>query len=624
MRAGDRVPLWWEAEDREELLASLLRTVQTVWEADGERRRCLERSARLYGPGLGLGRWSGEAGRYGALSLNVVRSLCQTASAKLLETAPPRAQYVTDEADWDTMRRAKGTTRLAAAVLYRAAFDEQARGDTLLSAALGTAVSKILEGPDGEPTVERVFPWELLVDPKDGFDGKPRSLYQIAPIDRERLRSRFGFASNDDEGDDDEERSEVRRAIDAAGQAGLDAEEMVDSVLDEVVLLEAWHLPSSEGAGDGRHVIFTDAGVLVDEPWEEPSFPFAFFRWTRPLTGFWSPGIGDEIWTLQYEINLVLERIRQMLHTVAVPRVWLEEGSAVSPGPLSNEIGARHYYRGAKPIFETARAVAPELWQYLEYLWSKAFALLGISELAASSMKPAGIDSGRALRIYADLTSGRLRGWALAWQDYYLQVSQQLVALMRRSSKRGRSEIVYLDREWRRLRKVRVADVALKEGTYAVQCLPVSSLPSTPSARLQVLEEWLNAGLIDVTTYKRLLDVPDLGAETALELAPREAFEATVWAVLYGSDDEAEEARKPGKYDDPAIWLRYGPRHILRAQMAGCPVERIVLLEEHLAEAQALQEEIAAELAAQQTAATAGAGAGAPGGPGVAPPEMAA
>ena len=609
-----RLPLWWEAEDREELRASLLRTVQQVWENDGERRRCLERSARLYGPGLGLGRWSGEAGRFGALSLNVVRALCQTASAKLLESAPPRAQYVTDGADWDTQRRAKGMTRLAAAALYRTSFDEQARGDTLLSAALGTAVSKIYEGPDGEPCVERVFPWELLVDHKDGFDGRPRSLYQIAPVDREVLRARYGLASNDDDGADDDERMALREAIDGAGEAGLDATEAVDSTLDEVIVLEGWHLPSESGADDGRHVIATDAGVLVDEPWEEASFPFAFFRWTRPLTGFWAPGVGDEIWSLQYEINLVLERIRQMLHTVAVPRVWLEEGSAASPGPLTNEIGARHYYRGAKPLFETARAVAPELWQYLEYLWGKAFALLGISEMAASAMKPAGLDSGKALRVYADLTSGRLRGWSLSWHEYYLQVSEQLVSCLRRGARRGRS-ISYLDQETRRLRTVKLSEVALKEGSYAVQCLPVSSLPSTPAARVQVLDEWLNAGLIDLITYKRLLDAPDLQAETALETAPVEAFEASAWAVLYGDDDEAAEARRPGKYDDPAVWLTRGPRRLLLAQMAGCPEDRILLFEEMLAEAADLDEQ-------RRSAAMAEAGAMTGGPPGAVPPEQ--
>lgn len=584
-----RPDLRWWLLGADELHPSLLRVIGQVWEADQPRRRALERSARLYGPGLGLGRWQGEAGRYGALSMNVVRALCQTASAKLLETAPPRPWFLTDGADWETQRRARGMTRLAEGALYESGFDEQARGDTLISAALGTAVSKILLR-DGEPCIERVLPWELLVDPRDGFDGRPRSLYQVAWVDREVLAARYGVQG--DEGD-----PELRQAIEGAGDAGLDEDfDPVDTTTDQVCVLEAWHLPDAQGQG-GRHVILTDKGVLHDEPWEESSFPFAFFRWTRPLTGFWAPGIGDEIWTIQYEINLVLERIRQMLHTVAVPRVWLEEGSAVSPAPLTNEIGAKVYYRGAKPIIEAARAVSPELWQYLEYLWSKAFSLLGISELAASAMKPAGVDSGKALRIYADLTSGRLRGWSLAWQEYYLQVSRQLVALMRREGKRG-GAVSYLDRTSRRLRRVRWQDVRLEEGSYAVQCFPVSSLPETPAARVQMLDEWLNAGLIDMAQYRRLLDVPDLGAETQLLNAPRDAFETIVDAVLYGSDEEAGAVRGTTAYDDLALWLRYGPLHLLRAIDAGVPRERIEILEDLLVEAKERLEAAAAAGAA--------------------------
>jgi len=600
MRPGGRDDRWWLASE-DDVAKAVLRTVQRVHEADEERRRCLERSARLYGPGLGLGRWQGEAGRFGALSMNVVRALAQTASASLLQTAPPRPWFVTDEGDWETQRRTKGMTRLATGALYRAGFDEQARGDTLLSASLGTAVSKILER-DGEPIVERVLPWELLVDPRDGFDGKPRSLYQVAFVDREVLRGRYAEPSEpgDDQEDLDEEGSPELEAIDKAGGAGLldDWEHDPDTTTDQVCVLEAWHLPSRKGAGDGRHVICTDKGTLLDERWEDDSFPFAFFRWTRPLTGFWAPGIGDEIWTLQYEINLVLERIRQMLHTVAVPRVWTEENSNISPGPLTNEIGARFYYRGAKPIFETARAVSPELWQYLEYLWSKAFQLLGISELAASAMKPGGIDSGKALRIYADLTSGRMRGWALAWQEYYLAVSEQLVALMRRLSKSRRGEISYLDRQTRRLERVRWADVALKEGSYAVECFPVSSLPETPSARIQMLDEWLNAGLIDQDQYRRLLDVPDLGAETKLLTAPRDVFEQAVEHMLFGTDEQAEAAHRPGENDNLKLWLRFGPLHLLRAEQAGVPAERRALLSSALVEAKTQLDDAAAAAAA--------------------------
>lgn len=582
--ARDKRWRWWDLEEGDPDLASvLLATVQRVHTADEQRRGELQRAVRLYGPGMGSGRWGGGQARFGSLSLNLVRVLAGSAVAALLQSAPPRPWYVTDGGDYELQERAQGMTRLANAALYRCKFDTQARTDAKIAAALGTAVSKILER-DGEPVVEQVLPWHLLVDPRDGHDGQPRSLYQLSWVDRDVLRARY-LPANDDEGDEgDETQAELRHAIETAGLGGLDDDEFDDTdpdgTSDRVLVIEAWHLPSGEGAGDGRYLIATDKGMLADASWEEPSFPFAFLRWPGRITGFWSPGIADEVWPDQYEINLVLERARQMLHLVAVPRVWLEEGSKVAPGPLDNTIGAERFYRGSKPVFETPRAVSPELWQLIEFIWSKAFQKLGIPELSATAMKPSGLDSGKALRVYADLTSGRLAEWSLAWQDYYLQVSEQIVALLRRQS--GKSgELTYLDKTSKRLERVRWRDVAMAPGTYAVECYPVSSLPRSPAGRLQVLEEWLAAGLIDPAAYKRLADLPDLEAETALESAPRDALEASVSQVLRG--EPWEKVRKPnGNRDDLGLWVRLLPRHLLRAELQGVPAERLRRLEDLL------------------------------------------
>lgn len=617
-------PRWWQA-DPEDLGSRVLAQVRRVHQLDSSRRATLERGARLYGPGLSLGRWQGESqARYGSLSMNVVRALVQTAASSLLQNPPPRPWFLTDGADWETQKRARGMTRLAEGALARVRFDEQARGDALISAALGCAVSKIFER-DGAPVVERVMPWQVLVDPRDGWDGKPRSLYQIAWVDREVMASRYRGGPAPAEGEDPEVSEEVAAAlevIEASGSGGLDddPERDRDTTTDQIFVGEAWHLPSSEDAGDGRHVIFTDRGVLLDEKWEEADFPFAFFRWGAPLTGFWGPSVADEIWTIQYEINLTVERIRQILHTVAVPRVWVEEMSRVSPSPLGNEIAGVHYYRGAKPLIETPRQVAADLWQYLEYLWGKAFQLLGISELAASAMKPGGLDSGKALRIYADLSSGRLNQWSRAWHDYYLAVSRQLVSLMRRIGKKGKAgEVMYLDREKRRLRRVKWSDVAMQEGTYEIECFAVSSLPSDPAGRTQMLEEWLNAGVIDLAQYRRLINAPDLGAETALMNAPREVIESAIDAILFGTDDEAEEALRPGDYDDVDGWIKWGTLHQQAARVGGVPLERIALLENAILEAQAIQERRAAA-AAPPPPPPGAAPPGLPPGPGALPP----
>ena len=111
----------------------------------------------MYGPGLSLGRWQGESqARYGSLSMNVVRALVQTAASSLLQNPPPRPWFLTDGADWETQKRARGMTRLAEGALARVRFDEQARGDALISAALASitvvgAVGGVLGGCSENP-----------------------------------------------------------------------------------------------------------------------------------------------------------------------------------------------------------------------------------------------------------------------------------------------------------------------------------------------------------------------------------------------------------------------------------------------------------------------------------------
>lgn len=613
---------WWTAP-REDVAQHVVSLVQKLWEWDEPRRQRLERAARLYGPGLSLGRWQNGPG-LGALSMNVVRSLVQTASSSLLQIAPPRPWFLTDGADPETQDRAKGMTKLTTGVLYKTEFDAQARGDTLLSACLGGAATKIFER-DGEPCLERVMAWSLLVDERDGYDQKPRSIYQVCWVDRDVLRAQYlghtrspeETAENDEAPEEeDEERGQLVQAIEEAGTCGMDDDFEYDGSTDQVCVLEAWHLPSRRGAKDGRHTICTDKGLLLDEPWQDDHFPFAFFHWQTRLTGFWSPGIADEIWTIQYEINLTIERIRQMLHTVAVPRIWIEESTKLRPSPMTNRIGGVHYYRGAKPVFETAQAVSPELWNYLEYLWAKAFQLLGISELAASAMKPSGVDSGKAMRVYADLTSGRMNGWSRNWLDYYLAVCKQLVRLMRRLSKSGRKgEVIYLDTRRKRLERVAWKDVALEDDEYVIQCFPVSSLPSSPTGRLQQLDEWRNGGLIDDYAYRKLLDLPDLDGEMGLLNAPREAIEMAMHEMLRGDGRYVA----PTSFDDLALALRVGNLHYLQARNEGLPPERLALVDRYLVEAKRLKIEAEAALAPPVPPAPPGMPPGLPP-PGAAPP----
>lgn len=601
---------WWESPPAD-VHRDVCSTTKTVYDNDEERRLRLERAYRLFTDNTLEGRLGPNYGRsvgarQGALSFNMVRVLVQTAQAKLVQQPPPRPWFVTDGADWQTQQRAKGLSKFTAGTMYRTGFDAKARRVALLSALFGQGGLKFYEHR-GEPCVEGVYPWEVLVDERDGYnpDVPPQSLYQVSWIDRDVLKARFPRAPAEvfapklapdeppaptyepmDEGD-------WLAALDEAGDADLGEDWGHDTTTDQVCVIEAWHLASGPEAGDGRHVICTDACTLLDEAWTDDSFPFVWFQWTDQVCGYWSPGIADEIWALQYELNLTTDRFRKMLHNAAVTRVYIEQTGKVTPNPMTNEAVAIYYYRpgGRPPVIDAPGAVPPTVREYMDYLWMRGFQIIGESELAASAMKPAGLDSGKALRTYADLTGGRRAAWGRNWQDFYFKSSQQLVALMRRIAKRKPSvDVVYVAPGGRQMERIPWRDVHLDEQSYVLQAFPVSSLPSTPAGRIQQLDEWLNGGVIDPATYRRLLDMPDLEAENDLQGAPRDLLEQIFDQMLYGKGVYVA----PEPFFPLALGIQLGTLHLLRGILQGAPRERLDLLRRFLVEAERMQAEMQA------------------------------
>jgi hypothetical protein len=567
---------WWTA--KRDVPGRLTNVMRQIAQRHGGRQMNLRRAARLFGdmPALGLSpREFSQTGNgtFGRLSLNCVRALVCTARADLVQGPAPRPWFVTSGADYDLQKRAEGCTKFTSGVFYQTGFDATARKTALHSANFGDGVVKVF-ARNNRPCIETVFPWELHVEEADAFYGSPRSLYQTKWVDRSVLKARFPKEAN---------------AIEDAKGLDIDASGILmmtqrDPLADQVMVIEAWHLPSGPDEHDGRHVIAVDGAVLHDEEWEEESFPFVRFSWSEPLAGYWSQGIADEVFGIQYEINLTIEKIRQALALCAVPRIFVEKGSKVATSQLNNDLGSIISYVGRPPIFDVAHAVSPELVQHLERLWGKAFQITGVSEMNASSMKPAGLNSGRALRVYADLQSKRFVAWGQAYQDFYVEVARQVVRLMRRIAQDDPEvEVVYHDPKRRRIERIKWSDVHLDEDSYILQAYPVSSLPSTPAGRLAAVDDMLNSGLIDPATAKRLAQVPDLEAEMNLEDAPRDLLEQAFERMIGEGKYVA-----PEPFYDLALAMKVGALHYQRATMQGVPEERLELLRRFLVATQQL------------------------------------
>jgi hypothetical protein len=566
---------WWRApeERQHEYLRPLIDRIDS---ADRGRRERLVRYARLYGNreirGLAADEWQQEYGADTRLRYNLVRSVVQSWTAKIAKMRP-RPLFLTVAGDYSLQRRAKQLTRFldgefSRANLYTGIGPAVARD----GAVFGAGVVKIYaSGTPARLQYERVYPWELSVDPIEAYYGDPRSLYQRKAIDRYQLAEMFP-----------KQRAEIlddkktpRTTRDSRSR---------DTTSDMVDVLEGWHRRSSTTADDGQHVIATAGATLLTEPYERDRFPFSVYMFEAPIVGWWGDGMVEEILPIQFELNLSLEKMQECLHLMGVPRVFVERGARVQKQHINNDIGTVLEYTGAKPDFATPASVPPELPGHIAQLKADGFEVVGVSRLGAQSMKPAGLNSGRALRAYEDIETERFAIQARAYEAFFLDMAHQAVETISEISRRDKGYTIKAY-DHRSVQILDWADVELDEDASQLRMFPTSLLPTQPQAKLQSVQELIDSGMMGREDGMRLLDFPDLDAYTSLELAAYEIIDSMIETMI---DD--------GEYvsPEPYIPLEWGRKRVQQAYLAGkrdgVPEDHLALLRQWIDDATALLE----------------------------------
>ena len=417
---------------------------------------------------------------------------------------------------------------------------------------------------DGNIYAELVPPHEIKIDPHESMYGNPRSMMREKHIEKETLSEMFPKARGD---------------IAIAGTRNTQSSIAANSNVSELVtVLEAWHLPSKPGAGDGRHVITIDNNVLFDEVWEDDAFPFAFIRWKEPVHGFWGIGVVADLMGIQYEINDTLERIQEAHHALSNPMVFVESGSSISKDHINDEIGNIIPYTGARPpsvhVFGT---VHPEIYQHLERLERSAYQIAGVSQMSAQSKNILGSGaSGEAFRQMTDLESER---FALASQEYerfYLEVAKQVLRLGRRLYTNN-EDISFSVKGKEFLSTVSWSEVDMNEDLYDLKVGAASILPDTKSGRISTALELLQAGVWDVDQFSDALDISDIASERELNRSPRDYIKEVVGMII-----NTGVIIEPEKYDDLQYAFKYAMMSYNKARLSGAPEENLELLRQYI------------------------------------------
>lgn len=570
---------WWRAEDAH-LYSMVLAGVGDAYLSASSRLDGYERGLRFYADKCEV-QFSGRGAPPARLEFNLIRTLAQTARAHLVAYPAPRPQVQTKGADFAVQQRAKGLSRWMDGAIHAAKMDAVVRGPVALrSAVMGDGVVRY-RGRFGRVLTEAVRPWELFAHEEDEQAGEVRTLYHAYRADRGILAHEYPDHAKEID-------TRTGASVLPWGERGSDDGH-------RIAVLEAWHLPSAPDAEDGRHVVLIQDQVLSGEEWASPDFPFSRLPWSEPLSGWWSTGLADSCGPIQRKINELLNKLQAAIDLCVWPRLLVPRTSKVAPWPPTNEIGSIAYYSGnVPPQWDIARKIDPEIAGQIERLWSKAFQQEGISELAASAMKPGGLDSGKAILAFADKASGRMANWSVLEQNLYTDSGHQVRRLGQRMAKEDPDFSVTVRGGKRgKLETVRFLSVDLDDGSFEVEALPVSSLPSTPAGRRAVLQEDFAAGIYTLEQYARLEDNPDMEAERALADAPRNYLLGVLEEMVSGDGTYVP----PEPFDDLAAALILVRSYYAKARTDSVPEERLELLRRYAAAVVAEQKRLAAAAA---------------------------
>lgn len=591
---------WWKLKPTE-LHKSVFAYLKALETKQSYKNDALVQQMRLYGNleasalrGYNLLRVEPSVGIQHRVTLNIVQSMVDTVVSKITKNKP-KPSFLTDGGDWSLQRKAKKLTQFAEGQFQSTDMYDKAAIAFQDGCVGGTGALKIYK-QDGRIHVERTFVNELEVDDSEAFYGLPRQMHQKKYVHKDVLKQMFPDAVG---------------AIDMLGQQsdGNTWSKSFDAESNMVLVIESWHLPSGEGAKDGKHTICIETETLLSEPWDKPYFPFVFFRWSQRPVGFWGQGLAEQLMGLQLEINKILRTIQVSMHLVSVPKLLVEASSKVVSAHLNNKIGGIIKYAGVAPTYAQLGTIPPELFAHLDRLYERAYEIAGISQLAAQAQKPAGLDSGKALREFNDIESERFMAVGVRYEKSFIDATRIMIDLARELdaelADQGGYKVKVKGSKF--LSTIAWKEVDIDEDMYEMQCFPTSALASTPSGRLQDVQELLQAGFISKEDGMKLLDFPDLQQFYNFNNAGVEDIERAIELIADKSQYET-----PEPYQNLALGITKMQQAYLHYRANNMPEEKLELFRRWIEDANTLMRKAQMEATAEEGAMAAAAAPQAP------------
>jgi len=233
--------------------------------------------------------------------------------------------------------------------------------------------------------------------------------------------------------------------------------------------------------------------------------PFVEMFYTKPMKGFFSVSLADDIYPIQRQVDELVMRLDNASRKAILNMILVPNGSGMKASNLENGVTAYNYNPGpdgGKADVITPPAINPQFLTLLEMYMDKAYQMAGISQLSAQSQKPSGLNSGKALQTMEDIESDRFNTQLQQFTHFLVDVSRVAIDCFPGKDSILPKEIGRDKLTWGDLRKQR--------DLFSVQFSAASSLSKDPEEKRNEIQFLIDSNLIDKGSVAKFYQLPDL------------------------------------------------------------------------------------------------------------------
>lgn len=516
--------------------------------------------SRLYG-------YTGQDGhRRGQTTENVIASNVDTVTAAIAPTKI-RPRFLTDDGDWATKRKAAHLSWYAEGLAKYLDTHKLKMHAVKWSALKGTAFAHVWPNKYlGKVCAEPLLADDVVVDDTKCRNGRqPREIHLWKFPDKEELAAEFP-----------QHRARIMAAeLSSTGSSWRNRPEHDNGTVAE---LWTYRLPvgkkGSKGYAAGRFCRSIEGLELIDVSYEQDFFPVARMVWTD-REGYFGIGGAERIAGHQRRMNKMHWQIDRSLDQWAMPTTYVHHGDAALAVKTRNEFGTIGVYKVKEPKTVIPPAVSGETYARLERIKDGSFEEFGTSRMAATSRKPAGLDSGRALMEYRDQTTQRFSTQEDAAECFELEcIWLGIMACKALAAWEDCDPPVIVKKLSKGRRRLKWSDVDPLETKLQLEA--AASLSRTPAGRTQSILEYAQAGILTTDEVRKMLDPHDsldIKGMISAYSAALKYVELQVQEMLDG------EVIMPNPRQNLDIGLRYVQAAALEAEADEAPDDVIEVLE---------------------------------------------